>query len=129
MVTPFTKSATTWMTAFWLARREQPKASNTALWVLSRDNHCLRPMPCLERFGLLCTHQYNVVGVLDSFYLKILGVTKINSSRFTVFLAVFLNKLPITGRSPSIGTFLTSLLLVSSCTPPNTTVCPLSTNT
>jgi len=21
-------------------------------------------MPCLERFGLLCTHQYNVAGVL-----------------------------------------------------------------
>jgi len=24
-----------------------------------------RPLPCLERFGLLCIHQYNIVGVLD----------------------------------------------------------------
>jgi len=32
---PFTRNATTWMTAFWLAQREQPKAFNTALQVLN----------------------------------------------------------------------------------------------
>jgi hypothetical protein len=35
MVVPFPKAATTGMTASWLARREQPKASNTALWVVT----------------------------------------------------------------------------------------------
>jgi len=28
------------------------------------NNHCLRPMPCLERFGWLCTHQTKLAGVL-----------------------------------------------------------------
>jgi len=61
---PFPKGATTRMTASWLAHREQPKTPNTALWLLTRDNHCLRPMPCLGRFGLLCIRQYNVDDVL-----------------------------------------------------------------
>ncbi len=74
------------MTAFWLAEGSNPKHPIRRYGSCQGDNHCFRAMPCLERFGLLCIHQYNVVGVLGS------GVNQSINTQYPppLFLDVFI---------------------------------------
>jgi len=57
---PFTESATTWMTAFWLARREQTKAAQYGVMGLAKGR-CTMPQasiacdPCLVLNALDCS--------------------------------------------------------------------------
>src|SRR5690606_21197644 len=61
--------------------------------------------------------------------LRIRGVTKIRSSALVSLRPLFLNRLPSTGMSPRSGTLVIVSDLLTSYTPPRTTVCPLSTRT